>query len=176
MEFLVYLNCDIFYQFFMMVCIVLSDTILGLMFEMDILLSKLHMMLMMGYSLFLRIYSCRTQHGYICMGKGAEVLANYEAEHSCCCSLHCGKKSSEYSYVNMLLSFLFPPYISKEIYMCAMVFQMNSWAPCTVSLSVISYKWDPCFVIHMDDLIVITMNGRDPKMVRLERPWHLPLV
>lgn len=71
-------------------CIDLSDTSRAFLFEMDILVSKIHMVLMIGYSLFLRIYSCRTQYGYIGMGKGAEVLANYEAEHSCCCSLRCG--------------------------------------------------------------------------------------
>lgn len=38
----------------------------------------------------IRIYSCRTQHGYISMGKGAKIPANFEAEHSCCYSLHCG--------------------------------------------------------------------------------------
>ena len=47
------------------------------------------MVLILGFN-FLRNYSCRTQHGYSSMGKGAEVSADIEAEHSCSCSLHRG--------------------------------------------------------------------------------------
>ncbi|KAI3938314.1 hypothetical protein MKW92_019316 [Papaver armeniacum] len=41
----------------------------------------------------IRISSCRTQHGYFVLGKGAEVPATNEEEHSCSCSLYCGSNS-----------------------------------------------------------------------------------
>lgn len=48
------------------------------------------MVLMLGYSLFLRNSSCRTQHGDSSMEKGAKVSADTEAKISCCCSLYFG--------------------------------------------------------------------------------------
>ncbi|KAJ7010478.1 hypothetical protein NC653_001044 [Populus alba x Populus x berolinensis] len=38
----------------------------------------------------IRKYSCRTQHGSSCLGKGAKIVATNEAKYSCSCSLHCG--------------------------------------------------------------------------------------
>ncbi|GER41525.1 pentatricopeptide repeat (PPR) superfamily protein [Striga asiatica] len=53
-------------------------------------ISIMYKVLILGYSLVLRISSCRTQHGSPCMETRATVSANNEAKHSSCRALHCG--------------------------------------------------------------------------------------
>lgn len=61
--------------------------------------------LIMEYSLFLRISSCRTQHGHYSMGKGVKIPETDEAEHSFCCSLYCGMYTALIFDISFVRSF-----------------------------------------------------------------------
>lgn len=100
-----------------------------------------------GYWLCLRIYSCRTQHGFLCIGKRAKILPIKESRHSSCCSFNCGTLCP---FTNICSSFIFSLHLLLYLLLQYVVIVLAwyiiflKFPPLSAPLSLLTSKWNCC--------------------------------